>query len=739
MKNKTLKALLITAVFALLAGCRGGESSAPAGTSTPPSTTQEVVPGFDVEASITMNVEETYQITPTNVVGISSFEYTSYDTNIATVSNTGLVTALCEGETSILVKGGSVRKDIPLTVVDPNKLEGLMPFKKLKNIAAMDSDATAINYSGAPLIDYGWHIIDDMSHGESTAAKFDFEGTRPDTAVVGRGATTKNAAIFNGDYVVVMRGIKEGDAEISAVTYHKMDVSPWANSYRLWGWSNVNDAEEFPLSGAGKFRLMAYEAKNADYTEFNEYPLQIIDAGSLTQDADGWISFEEISDTAYGQISGAPEFNMFIYSVAVEGKYDLRGKNNLIVSVQLMADGKVPGKYDCFGIKRMGFICDDKPNIFLGSEASVELYSNETSQIVINPVGDAVNGTNTFVSSNIEVASVSAEGLITAKEVTETKTCTITITNDRAPGVSLTVDVTVLPIPETSFNVPESISVVKGDIVTITPTDLVGCEEGFTFESSFAGIAAVDAGGVVTGVDAGTARVKVSCGGLYKFVTVHVTTESLLGMTKEQAAAMPTIAAANTNVPADWDFTWSGRTVQDNVVFPPHDDYTTSKLHLYRAPGSNVVFEDNTSCLGFISGIAGTRTEAAQTAMFAKIEVPTNGAAFRIWAKTPSATPDMLDTAKIRIVFYLPNEDFSSFTCYPLTWDGFCDATEYEMSSDAHSIVTFKLLAEANFFTFATPDAVKGKVGFLSIETYSIANEGNAQTRCYVRRFGYCW
>ena len=53
----------------------------------------------------------------------------------------------------------------------------------------------------------------------------------------------------------------------------------------------------------------------------------------------------------------------------------------------------------------------------------------------------------------------------TAKEVTETKICTITITNDRQRVSSLLMHC--LNNSETSFKF-ESISVVKGDIVTIT-------------------------------------------------------------------------------------------------------------------------------------------------------------------------------------------------------------------------------------------------------------------------------
>ena len=300
------------------------------------------------------------------------------------------------------------------------------------------------------------------------------------------------------------------------------------------------------------------------------------------------------------------------------------------------------------------------------------------------------------------------------------------------------VAVKVLPTPETSFTVPASIAVVKGSSTKIEITDQVSCEAGFTFESAFKGIATVDSEGNVTGVDAGSVKVKVTCGTLYKFVVVNVTTSALFGMTAAQAKAMTAVTAVN--VPATWDFTWSGRTVGDNVVLDrASDDFTSNLMHLYAAPGSNVVFENSNDCLGFISGIAGTRTEAAQTAMFTKVVTPDNAAPFRLWAKTPSANADMLDQAKVRVVVYIPNEDYTSFTAYPLSFDGYCDYAAAEISKDAQDIVTYKLLEDGHFFTFSTPEAARNKTGFLSIETYSIENEGNAQTRAYVRRFGWCW
>ena len=743
MKKKFWKVFISLIGLSLLVSCGqnngGGNSSDKSGEQDSSDTSGEQVPGFDVESKITMNIGDTHKIVLSNVVAIESFQYSTYDDTVATVNAEGVVSAVGEGDTSILVKGGNIRKTVEVSVIDPNKLEGLAPFAKLKAIAKMDSDASSIDYSGAPLINYGWDIIPGMSHGESTATKFDFENQAEDSALIGRGGAVKNAAIYNGDYVVVMRGLaSECEGDVTAMTYHKMDVSPWATQFRLWGWSNVNEAENSPLSGAGKFRVVAYEPQNAEYSEFKAYPLVAIDAGTLQQDNDGWISFSEVSNAAEGQIAGAPDYNMFIYSVNAEGKYNLKGKENIILTVQFKAEGKIAGKHDCFGIKRMGFMCDAKPGLILASDAAVELYATKTSQISVTPVGDAVNGTTNYVSSDTSIATVSNAGLITAADVTEESACTIKITNDHAPGVELSVAVTVLPTPETSFTVPESITVVKGSSVKIEITEQVSCEAGFTFESAFKGIATVDSEGNVTGVDAGSVQVKVTCGELYKYVKINVTTSSLFGMTAAQAQAMT--AVETVNVPAIWDFTWSGRTVAQNVVLDrTTDDFSSNLMHLYAAPGSNVVFEGTADVLGFISGIGGTRTEAAQTAMFTKVVTPDNGAPFRLWAKTPSANSDMLDQARVRVVVYIPNEDYTSFTAYPLSFDGFCDYAAAEISKDAQDIVTYKILEDGHFFTFSTPEAARNKTGFLSIETYSIENEGNAQSRAYVRRFGWCW
>ena len=297
-------------------------------------------PSFDIaNAAITLNVGGTEQISLKDVVSLSSadFTYSSYDPSVATVSESGLVTAIDEGETTILVRAGDLRKQVSVTVNDPYKLNNVS-FAKLKDLAAISGGTDGIGISpigaGGDLSNYAWH----GGTYASTAGKVDFDRTSENTAAVARTAVAnKNyASVDNGEFVVIMSAMNGNnlpqDAAHCAV-YYKTVVSPLAVAFRLWGWASKNDSPASPASGKGSFRIVAY-AFNADYTEYEEYPLVAADTGALEQDESGWISYEDVDDTINGHIANAPADNMFVYQVKT-GSYDLVGKE-VILSVEFM-------------------------------------------------------------------------------------------------------------------------------------------------------------------------------------------------------------------------------------------------------------------------------------------------------------------------------------------------------------------------------------------------------------------
>lgn len=728
--KKSLKVILCLAGVVSMVACNG--TNKPSNNSQVPTTSNTTVttPEMKVEEAVSLTVGQTHKIVFTKLVGIeeSSIQYTTRDSSVATVSNDGIITAVDEGETTIVVKAGDLRDSITVKVSDPNKLQGLVRYSKLKNIAKMTADQFSI-LKDDDMINFGWGADVTL---EGLEKKMDFSGEAEDSKVIGRGAAiSEHASYWNGGWVVALQANGEELKDVTTahvMTYWKTDVSKLANSFRLWGWGGNAD-----FSGEGSFRVVAYQAKNAEYTEYNEYVLEPLDIGSLTKDSAGWISYTSIDDAASGHITNAPADNMFVFASNVEGRYDLRNAKDVIITIQMKGLNNVLNdKADVFGIKRLGFICDDEPNITLTSEENITLYPGETSQIALGYAGAATTGVTSYVSSNENAATVSDTGLITAKNVTAETNVNITITNTNVENKSLVVNVKVLPTPSDDYTLPSNISLSKGQTQQVNPTIISGCLSGFTYESKEPGIVSVGEDGTLTAVDAGHAEIVVKCGTVEKKTMVSVTTTSLYG---RSGLASWKEVKETTNNQTEWDFAWSGFTCPTQV----NNDGTafdTKPLHYVSNVKDGTVGEVNPNDFGLITGIGGVRTEMAQSALFGVTTVPTAGD-FRLWGWNPEGNNDILGTSKFRIVAYLPNETWTNFEVYEFKFAATDNAEATFKQDQVTGIIEMSQHGQSNFSVYTTPEALRGKKVVLSIEAYSIKNDANQQTRTYVRRLGW--
>lgn len=728
--KKSLKVILCLAGIVSMVSCGGANNSSNNSQASTTSNSTITTPEMNVEAEVSLTVGQTHKIVFTKLVGIeeSSIQYSTRDSGVATVSNDGIITAVDEGETTIVVRAGDLRGSVTVKVSDPNKLQGLVKYSKLKNVAKMTADQFSV-LKDDEMINFAWGTKTSI---EDTAEKMDFSGEAEDSKVTGRGAAiSEYASYWNGGWVVAFQANGEELKNVStahAMGYWKTDVSKLANSFRLWGWGGNAD-----FSGEGSFRVVAYQAKNADYTEYNEYVLEPLDIGSLTKDTAGWISYTSIDDVGSGQITKAPADNMFVFASNVEGRYDLRNAKDVIITVQMRGLNNVLNdKADIFGIKRMGFICDDEPNITLTSEENVTLYPGETSQIVLGYAGAATTGVTSYVSDNENAAIVSDTGLITAKNVTSETNVHITITNTNVENKSVIVNVKVLPTPSDDYTLPTNIEITKGQTQKVNPTIISGCLSGFTYESKEPGIVSVAADGTLTGVDAGHAEIVVKCGTVEKKTTVAVKTTSLYGRSGLDAWKE---VKETTNNQTEWDFAWSGFTCPTQV----NNDgtaFATKPLHYVSNVDAGTVGEVNPNDFGLITGVSGTRTEMAQSALFGVTTVPAAGD-FRLWGWNPGENADILGTSKFRIVAYLPNETWTSFETYEFKFAATDNADATFKQDQVTGIIEMSQHGQTNFSVYSTPEALRGKKVVLSIEAYSIQNDANKQTRTYVRRLGW--
>lgn len=684
----------------------------------------EKVVSFGVEASVNLNVDATHTLSITNVVGIDKSElvFSSYDETVATVSDAGVITGVNEGETTVLIKAGKVRKQVAVKVVETNKVNNVS-YKKLKAIAAYDWQDTGIgNGAEGALTNIAWN----GATAAATAEKMDFENTKANDVKTLRGSVyDAESSIDNGEYVIVMSSARAVQgADFGASVYYKTTVSELANSYRLWGWASKSDLDVSPASGKGKFRVSAY-IFNAEYTSYTQFVLPALDTGTLVQDENGWVKYEDVDDVNAGHIAGAPADNMFVYGISDENT-DLRGKE-VILSVEFMSTNA--DKPDRFGIKRLGFIYDDAPDFNLTSSANVELFANGTAQIECGTQGAAATGKWTYVSGDESVATVSASGLITAADVTEQAQTVITVTNSAVQDKAVNVNVTVKPTPQTSFNVPETVTVACGESVEIAITDKVNCEEGFTFETGSARIATVDGEGRVSGVVAGSTKVKVSCGELYKFVNVVVEAKTLYGLTFEQLATVGTLGSLG-GFPAALDFTWSGLTTADNIS----DDITDAKVHLYSADASALNDLADPNLVNMICNISGQSGAGVTNALYYKCDTPAAAGEYRVWIRANEALEGISDKAYFRVVVYILNEDGTAYVPHIMKLNA---SAAPAVQDENTGIITITGGAPDNFVNFVPTPDILGKTGvIISVETFA-DNGSDLQSRAIVRRLGF--
>jgi hypothetical protein len=117
MYYKSCLSVVAGAAFALcLAGCDKEENNDVQPDAKVALTSINVTP-----AQVLLNVGGTQQLTPAAVPADAAdvdFKWSSANNAVATVSTTGLVTAVAVGATTVTVTSGSVKKDVPVTVND---------------------------------------------------------------------------------------------------------------------------------------------------------------------------------------------------------------------------------------------------------------------------------------------------------------------------------------------------------------------------------------------------------------------------------------------------------------------------------------------------------------------------------------------------------------------------------------------------------------------------------------------
>ena len=184
------------------------------------------------------------------------------------------------------------------------------------------------------------------------------------------------------------------------------------------------------------------------------------------------------------------------------------------------------------------------------SETSLLVGGNETLTATVLPEG-ATNQNVTWKSDKPEIATVDANGKVTAVKVGE---ATITVTTEdggKTATCKVTVSETSVAVTGVTLNKTETSIFVGGSetlTATVAPADATN--QKVTWKSSDAAVASVDANGKVTGVKAGEATITVTTedGGKTATckVTVKAATVAVTGVTLNKATLSLIAGASET-------------------------------------------------------------------------------------------------------------------------------------------------------------------------------------------------
>lgn len=142
------------------------------------------------------------------------------------------------------------------------------------------------------------------------------------------------------------------------------------------------------------------------------------------------------------------------------------------------------------------------------NQTAVSLKATETAELSVNILpATTTNKAVTWKSQNEAVATVDANGVVTAIAVGET---TITVTTADSSNLSATCKVTVVPTPAASITLNTTAVTLKAtETATLTTTILPATttNKAVTWKSDNEAIATVDANGVVTAIAVGEANI----------------------------------------------------------------------------------------------------------------------------------------------------------------------------------------------------------------------------------------
>ncbi len=512
--------------------------------------------GLSIEpASTSVNKNDTKQLTakftPANQTEFSTVTWTSGNSNIATVSSTGLVTGKSAGTTTITAKAGTHTATCSLEVTN-NLVEvtgitispdpASVKKGKTKQLTAAFIPA---NQTEDPTITW--------TSGNTGIATVNSSGV---VTGVAEGSTTITASIKGG----TITDTCEVEVTDDAVKVTGMSISPNPASVvkgktaQLTAVFAPADQTEDPdvtwISGNKKVATVDSTGLVTGVAAGNATVIASINSGAITAECEVTVTEDVVKVTGMS-INPNPATVLKGKTVQLTAAFapaeqtenptvTWTSGNTGIATVDStgLVTGVKAGSTTVTASINSGAItatCSVEVTETMVEMTGISVSPNpaeveegKTAQLTatLAPSNQTENPTVTWTSLNTSIATVDSTGLVTGvKEGSTTITAKVTGSKGEfSDSVTVNVKKVVIPVSDIKIN-KTSVNIKEGDTESLTAEIIPqnATEKAVTWKSANTGVATVTSAGLVTGVKAGVTTVTATCGSFTAACMVNVT------------------------------------------------------------------------------------------------------------------------------------------------------------------------------------------------------------------------
>jgi uncharacterized protein YjdB len=471
----------------------------------------------------------------------------SLDEAVATVSDSGFVTAAGDGETQIVVHtvDGALTDtidvsvySIPITgirIANRGNLPALQMTKTLQ-LTAQALPTNANDYLGVTWRSYDLAIATVDKNGVVTGVSVGDSAMIVATAV----GTTFRDTVYIKVFTIDVEGITiDGNTGVAEIAIREKlplhaTVEPLNATNQAYTWKSDNTAvatvdKDGLVTGvaAGEANIVVTSAENKDYTDTLRLTVYKIDVESITIDnmPDSLAVGSSVELVASVEPS-APTDTVVTWRSGDEAiaKVDAAGKVTGVSAGETYIIAASDGKQDSLTLK---VYVEHVTGVTIAAAGSVAVNDTLRLHATITPE-NASDKSVTWSSADEVIATVDGTGLVTG--ISEGEALIYVTTVDGGHKDSVEITVYTVDVEGVKIAAVDSIGVGQSLKLTATVTPENATDKSITWSSGNTSVATVSDNGLVTGVSAGEALIYVTTvdGGYKDSVAIKVYTEEVV-------------------------------------------------------------------------------------------------------------------------------------------------------------------------------------------------------------------